>query len=111
MVLTPAERQQRRRARVKDQQAQPTCTSCGCRVLPDSRQRPDRQGDGLCWSCWAKSPAGRAVSRERRRQQRDADPIAARAASLKRVHRARLKAAGIDGEPGPAATASAGGAK
>ncbi|MCP9823901.1 hypothetical protein [Synechococcus sp. EJ6-Ellesmere] len=110
MVLTPAERQRRRRERLRAGEVLPSCSGCGAALRPSQRQRPDRKGDGLCWSCWAKTPAGRADARERRRQQRELDPAAARAASLQRVHRARLKAAGIDGEPGPATTPS-GGAK
>ena len=94
MVLTPAERQRRRRARVKAGEEVPCCTSCGARLQLERRERPDRQGDGLCWSCFIHTADGRDYERERRKQARKADPEKIRAQTLASVRRARTKAKG-----------------
>ena len=78
MALTPAERQARRRARLRAGEAVPCCSSCGAKLQPDLRKRDDRQGVGLCWGCWIKTPAGQASERERGERTRDADPERAR---------------------------------
>jgi hypothetical protein len=93
MVLTPAERQRRRRARLKAGEEVPRCV-CGARLQLDLRERPDRQGDGLCWDCWIQTPGGRDYERERRKRAREADPEKIRAQTLASVRRARAKAKG-----------------
>jgi ribosomal protein L34E len=94
MVLTPAERQRRRRARLKAGEEVPCCTSCGTKLQLVRRERPDRQGDGLCWSCWIQTPGGRDYERERRKRARKAAPEKIRAQVLASVRRVRAKAKG-----------------
>jgi hypothetical protein len=94
MVLTPAERQRRRRARLKAGEEVPCCTSCGAKLQLDRRELPDRQGDGVCWSCWIQTPGGRDYERERRKRAREADPERIRAQTLASVRRARAKVKG-----------------
>ena len=95
MVLTPAERQRRRRARLRAGEELPCCTSCGeARLQLERRERPDRQEDGLCWSCWIQTPDGLASISDRRKRARAADPEKIRAQTLTRVRRARAKAKG-----------------
>jgi hypothetical protein len=94
MVLTPAERQRRRRARLKAGEEVPCCTSCGARLQLERRERPDRQGDGLCWSCFIQTPGGRDYERERRKRARGADPEKIRAQTLASVRRVRAKVKG-----------------
>ena len=101
MALTPAERQRRRRARLKAGEEVPCCTACGAKLQLDRRERPDRQGDGLCWSCWIQTPDDRHYERERRKRAREADPERIRAETLASVRRVRAKAKGTtttDGE-------------
>jgi len=104
MALTPAERQRRRRARLKAGEEVPTCTSCGARLQLERRERPDRQGDGLCWTCWIQTPDGRAYEQQRRKRAREADPDKLRAQTLASVRRVRAKASGSN-------TSSSGGAQ
>jgi len=92
MVLSDAERQRLRRARLKAGLTMQVCTSCGARLLLDRRVRADRQGDGLCWSCWLRTPAGLADVAARRARARAADPERVRAATLARTRRTRAKA-------------------
>ncbi len=94
MVLTPAERQRRRRARLKAGETLPCCTACGARLQLDRRERPDRQGDGVCWRCWIQTADGRAYEQQRRKRAREADPERIRAQTLASVRRARTKAKG-----------------
>jgi hypothetical protein len=94
MVLTPAERQRRRRARLKAGEEVPCCTACGARLQLERRERPDRQVDGLCWSCWIQTPDGLASISDRRKRARAADPEKIRSQTLTRVRRARAKAKG-----------------
>lgn len=97
MVSTAAERQARRRARLRAGETLPACTLCGAKLLLDQRQRQDRQGDGLCWSCWVKSPAGQAAERERAARARRADPERIRELARERAKRFRAKQAGAAG--------------
>jgi hypothetical protein len=92
MALTGAERQRVRRARLKAGITLPTCSSCGARLLPDIRERADRQDDGTCWSCWLKTPAGLEAERERGARQRAKNPEQTRALTRARVRRSRDKA-------------------
>ncbi len=94
MPYTAAERQRRRRARLKAGEELPCCTSCGARLQLERRERPDRQEDGVCWSCWIQTPGGRDYERERRKRAREADPERIRAQTLASVRRARAKAKG-----------------
>ena len=94
MVLTPADRQRRRRARLKAGEEVPCCNVCGAKLQLDLRERPDRQGDGVCWTCWIQTPSGREYERERRKRARKADPEKIRAQTLASVHRVRAKAKG-----------------
>ncbi len=94
MPYTAAERQRRRRARIKAGEAVPCCTSCGARLQIERRERPERQGDCVCWSCWIQTPGGRDYERERRKLAREADPGKIRAQTLASVRRARAKAKG-----------------
>ena len=94
MVLTPAERQRRRPARLKAGEEVPCCSACGARLQLDRRERPERQGDGFCWSCWIQTPDGRDYERERRKRAREADPEKIRAQTLASVRRVRAKAKG-----------------
>ena len=94
MVLTPAERKRLQRAREKAGEVLPTCTSCGARLQLGRRERPDRQGVGICWSCWIQTADGRVYERERRKRAREADPGKVRAQTLASVRRVRAKAAG-----------------
>lgn len=99
MALTPAERQARRRARLRAGEAVPCCSSCGAKLQPELRQRGDRQGDGLCWSCWIKTPAGQATERERSKRTRAADLERARELGRERARRFRQRASqGGEGE-------------
>lgn len=95
MVLTPAERQRLRRARVRAGLTMQVCTSCGARLLLDRRVRADRQGDSLCWCCWLKTPAGRADVAARRRRARLASPEKVRAATLASVRKVRAARAQV----------------
>ena len=94
MPYTAAERQRRRRARLKAGEEVPSCTCCGARLQLERRERPDRQGDGLCWSCWIQTADGKAYERERRKRAREADPEKIRAQTLASVRRVRAKAKG-----------------
>ena len=95
MPYTPAERQRRRRARLKAGEAVPCCTSCGARLQLERRERPDRQGDCLCcWSCWIQTADGKDYERDRRQRAREADPEKIRAQTLASVRRVRAKAKG-----------------
>jgi hypothetical protein len=94
MPYTPAERQRRRRARLKAGEAVPCCTSCGTLLQLERRELPDRQGDGLCWNCFIQTPSGREYERERRKRARQADPEKIRAQTLASVRRVRAKAKG-----------------
>lgn len=94
MVLTPAERKRLQRAREKAGEVVPTCTSCGARLQLERRERPDRQGDGLCWTCWIQTAAGRAYEQQRRQLARESDPERIRAQTLASVRRSRAKAKG-----------------
>lgn len=97
MVLTPAERKQLQRARAKAGETLPTCGLCGAKLLLDLRQRQDRQGDGLCWRCWARSAAGLEAERLRGKRNREADPERARELARERARRFRAKQAGAAG--------------
>ncbi len=102
MVSTAAERQARRRARLRAGETVPTCTICGTRLLLDLRQRADRQGGDLCWSCWVKSPGGQAAERERAARARKVDPEKVRAQARERARRFRARAAQAAGGQGAA---------
>ena len=91
MALTPAERQARRRARIKAGETVPTCSSCGAKLQPDLRKRDDRQGVGLCWGCWIKTPAGQESERKRGERTRVADPERARELAKARAWRFRQR--------------------
>jgi hypothetical protein len=95
MPYTDAERQRLRRARLKAGEVVPSCTACGARLQLDRRERPDRQGDDHCWTCWLRTPAGRDYIRERRRLARAADPDKIREQTRASVRRARAKTRGI----------------
>ncbi len=92
MALTPAERKRIQRARQKAGEVAVSCSSCGARLQPNLRQRADRQGDGLCWSCWVKTPAGLEAERERGKRTREADPERARELGRERARRFRQRA-------------------
>jgi hypothetical protein len=92
MPLSAAERKRIQRARQKAGEILPTCSSCGARLQPDLRQRGDRQGDGLCWSCWIKTPAGLEAERERGKRAREADLERARELARERARRFRQRA-------------------
>ena len=92
VALTPAERKRIQRARQKAGEVVPTCSACGAQLQLTIRQRPDRQGDGLCWRCWARSPAGLAAERERGQRARAADPERARQLGRERARRFRQRA-------------------
>jgi len=77
----------------------PCCTACGAKLQLDRRERPDRQGDGLCWSCWILTPGGRDYERERRKRAREADPEKIRAQTLASVRRVRAKDKGDTTSP------------
>jgi hypothetical protein len=94
MALTPAERQRRRRARLKAGEEVPCCTSCGARLRLGLHERLDRQGDGLRWTCWIQTADGRAYEQQRRQRAREADPEMIRAQTLASVRRVRAKAKG-----------------
>ena len=52
-----------------------TCILCGKRITPsriEGRRAATDAGSMLCRSCWRKSPAGKALERERFRQMRAA---------------------------------------
>ena len=101
--LTPAERQARRRARLRASEAVPCCSSCGAKLQPTLRQRPDRQGDGLCWECWILTPAGLAAERERGQRARAADPDRARQLARERARQFRQRLRGQQQGQGAAA--------
>ncbi len=92
MALTPAERQARRRARLRAGEVVPCCSSCGAKLQPDLRQRGDRQGVGLCWNCWIRTPAGQESERERGKRTRETDPERARELGRERARRFRQRA-------------------
>jgi ribosomal protein L34E len=94
MVLTPAERKRLQRAREKAGEEVARCTGCGAKLQLVRRERPERQGDGVCWACWIKTPDGLASISDRRKRARAADPEKIRAQTLSRVRRARAKAKG-----------------
>ncbi|MEA5443342.1 hypothetical protein [Cyanobium gracile] len=98
--LTPAERQARRRARLKAGEAVASCPSCGAKLQPTLRQRPDRQGDGLCWPCWIKTPAGLEAERERGKRTRAADLERARELGRERARRWRQQQRASQGGEG-----------
>ena len=98
--LTPAERQARRRARLKAGEAVPCCSSCGAKLQPTLRQRLDRQGDGLCWECWILTPAGQATERERGKRNRAADLERARELGRERARRWRQQQRAAQGGEG-----------
>lgn len=110
MALTPAERKQLQRARQKAGETLPCCSSCGARLQPDLRQRLDRQGVGLCWRCWAKSPAGLEDERLRNKRRRQADPERARELRRGSARRFRAKAQEGPGAESAGATDGAAGA-
>jgi hypothetical protein len=110
MPLTPAERKQLQRARQKAGETLPCCSSCGARLQPDLRQRLDRQGVGLCWRCWAKSPAGLEDERLRNKRRRQADPERARELRRGSARRFRAKAQEGPGAESAGATDGAAGA-
>jgi len=89
MPLTAAERQARLRARRRAGEILPTCSGCGAQLQPTLRQRPDRQGDDLCWPCWVKTPAGLEAERKRGRRSRGTDPERARELARQRARRFR----------------------
>lgn len=91
MPLTPAERQARRRARLRAGEAVPCCSSCGAKLQPELRQRGDRRGDGLCWNCWIRTPAGLEAERQRGKRTREADPERARELGRERARRFRQR--------------------
>ncbi len=92
MALSDAERQQRRRDRLKSGEAVPCCSSCGAKLQPTLQRRTDRQGADLCWSCWIKSPAGLEAERERGQGNREADLDRARELGRERARRFRQRA-------------------
>ena len=92
MAMSSAERKRIQRARQKAGEVVPTCSACGAQLQPTLRQRPDRQGDGLCWRCWARSPAGLAAERERGKRTRAADLERARELARERARRFRQRA-------------------
>ena len=92
MPLTAAERQARLRARRRAGEAVPCCSSCGAKLQPALRERPDRLADSLCWSCWARSEAGLAAERERGQRVRAADPEHVRRLARERARRFRQRA-------------------
>lgn len=92
MAMSSTERKRIQRARQKAGEVVPTCSACGAQLQPTLRQRPDRQGDGLCWRCWARSPAGLAAERERGQRARAADPDRARQLARERARRFRQRA-------------------
>lgn len=52
-----------------------TCILCGKRITPsriEGRRAATDAGGMLCRACWRKSPAGKALERERFRQMRAA---------------------------------------
>jgi hypothetical protein len=91
MALSDAERQQRRRDRKKAGETVPRCSTCGAQLQPALQRRPDRQGDGLCWSCWIKTPAGLEAERERGQRVRAADPEHVRRLARERARRWRQR--------------------
>ena len=80
--------------RLKAGEEVPCCTSCGARLQLGLRERPDRQGDGLCWTCWIQNADGRAYEQQRRQRAREADHEKIRAQTLASVRRVRAKAKG-----------------
>ena len=92
MALTQAERKRIQRARQKAGEVARCCSSCGAKLQPTLRQRPDRQGDGFCWRCWARSPAGPAAERERGLRARAADPERALQLARERARRFHQRA-------------------
>lgn len=110
MALTSAQRQARLRARQKAGQTLPTCSSCGARLQPYLRQRGDRQGDGICWRCWIKTPAGLEAERERGRRTREADLERARELARERARRWRRRVREKQGQGAEAAGATEGAA-
>ena len=94
MALTPAERQARLRARRRAGETVPCCSSCGAKLQPALRERPDRLADSLCWSCWQRSEAGLTAERLRGKRSREADPERARELGRERARRFRAKGQG-----------------
>jgi hypothetical protein len=92
MAMTAAERKQLQRARQKAGETLPTCSGCGRRLQVSLQRRPDRLGDGLCWSCWIKTPAGLEAERERGKRTREGDPERARELARERAKRFRQRA-------------------
>ena len=103
MAMSSAERKRIQRARQKAGEVVPTCSACGVQLQPTLRQRPDRQGDGLCWRCWARSPAGLAAERERGQRARAADPDRARQLARERARQFRQRLRGQQQGQGAAA--------
>jgi hypothetical protein len=91
MPLTPAERQRAYRARKKAGEAVACCSACGAKLQLSRRERGDRQGSGLCWSCWIKTPAGQAAEAERKRRHAESDPDRRRQQVREAVARLRLR--------------------
>ncbi len=92
MALTGTERKRIQRARVKAGEVVPTCSACGAKLQPTLRSLPNRQGDGLCWNCWIKTPTGLEAERERGQRNREADLERARELGRERARRFRAKA-------------------
>ena len=94
--LSPAERKRNQRARQKAGETLPTCSNPNCvakaKLQPNLRMRLDRQGVGLCWNCWIKTPAGQASERKRGERTRVADPERARELGRERARRFRQRA-------------------
>jgi len=109
MPLTAAERQARLRARRRAGEAVPCCSGCGAKLQPTLRQRPDRQGDGLCWGCWLGSPEGLKAERERGQRSRGTDPERARELARQRARRFRERVREQQGQGAAAAGATQGG--
>ncbi|MCP9901735.1 hypothetical protein KBZ12_10835 [Cyanobium sp. Cruz CV13-4-11] len=105
MPLTAAERQARLRARRRAGEILPTCSSCGAKLQPALRERPDRVASGLCWSCWIASPQGLSAERARGQRNREADLERARELGRERARRFRQRASqASQGERGTKAT-------
>jgi hypothetical protein len=98
MPLTPAERQRAYRARKKAGEAVACCSACGAKLQLSRRERDDRQGSGLCWSCWIKTPVGQAAEAERKRRHAESDPDRRRQQVREAVARLRQRKRQQQGE-------------
>ena len=87
----------------------PTCSACGAKLQPTLRSLPNRQGDGLCWNCWIKTPAGLEAERERGQRNREADLERARELGRERARRFRQRVREQQGQGATAEGTSQGG--